>query len=54
LQDYSWPGNVRELQNVVERALIVCRGAVLRFDDLRTKQPMAQRNLAADAPGRIE
>jgi transcriptional regulator with GAF, ATPase, and Fis domain len=54
LQNYSWPGNVRELQNVVERSVIVSRGAVLRFDDLRTEQPMAQRNRAADAPGRIE
>jgi len=43
LQDYSWPGNVRELQNVIERALIVSRGGVLRFDDLRTEQPTSQR-----------
>jgi transcriptional regulator with GAF, ATPase, and Fis domain len=32
LQRYSWPGNVRELRNVVERALIVCRGSTLHFD----------------------
>jgi two-component system, NtrC family, response regulator AtoC len=25
LQTYAWPGNVRELQNVVERAVILCR-----------------------------
>ncbi|MBN1612549.1 MAG: sigma 54-interacting transcriptional regulator [Polyangiaceae bacterium] len=29
---YDWPGNVRELENTVERALILCRGALLRFD----------------------
>jgi two-component system response regulator AtoC len=23
---YAWPGNVRELENVIERALILCRG----------------------------
>jgi transcriptional regulator with GAF, ATPase, and Fis domain len=32
LDDYDWPGNVRELEHVVERAVIVSRGAPLRFD----------------------
>src|ERR1700739_2459947 len=31
-QSYSWPGNVRELQNVIERAVIVCDGEILRVD----------------------
>jgi transcriptional regulator with GAF, ATPase, and Fis domain len=31
---YPWPGNVRELENVIERALIVCKGAALTFDGL--------------------
>lgn len=26
LQNYRWPGNVRELENVMERAVLVCRG----------------------------
>ena len=34
LRAYRWPGNVRELQNVVERALILHRGAPLRFPEL--------------------
>ena len=34
LMDYGWPGNVRELENVVERAAVLCRGDVLRLDDL--------------------
>ncbi|MFN7135520.1 MAG: sigma-54-dependent transcriptional regulator, partial [Myxococcales bacterium] len=25
LKDYGWPGNVRELENVIERAIILCR-----------------------------
>jgi PAS domain S-box-containing protein len=29
---YSWPGNVRELKNVIERAVILSRGDVLRID----------------------
>lgn len=30
MQKYSWPGNVRELQNVLERAVILADGDVLR------------------------
>ncbi len=30
LVQYSWPGNVRELQNVIERAVILSTGGVLR------------------------
>jgi two-component system response regulator AtoC len=26
LEDYAWPGNVRELENVIERAVVLCRG----------------------------
>jgi len=36
LQSYAWPGNVRELQNVVERALVLSRGAQI---DLRYLPP---------------
>jgi len=34
LQDYHWPGNVRELENVVQRAIILAPGTMLRADDL--------------------
>ncbi|HVS01789.1 MAG TPA: sigma-54 dependent transcriptional regulator, partial [Thermoanaerobaculia bacterium] len=30
LQSYSWPGNVRELRNVIERAILLEKGEVLR------------------------
>jgi formate hydrogenlyase transcriptional activator len=30
---YDWPGNVRELGNVVERAMILSTGGLLRLDD---------------------
>lgn len=32
--NYSWPGNVRELENVIERAMILCPGEVIRLSDL--------------------
>jgi DNA-binding NtrC family response regulator len=28
-QAYDWPGNVRELRNLLERAVIVCEGAII-------------------------
>ncbi|MDP2271539.1 MAG: sigma-54 dependent transcriptional regulator [Archangium sp.] len=34
LLSYDWPGNVRELGNVIERAVVLARGADLTADDL--------------------
>lgn len=38
LTDYDWPGNIRELQNVLERALILCRGTPMSFPHLVSKK----------------
>jgi DNA-binding NtrC family response regulator len=35
LRGYSWPGNVRELGNVIERAVLMARGANIGPADLR-------------------
>jgi formate hydrogenlyase transcriptional activator len=45
-QRYSWPGNVRELENIIERAVILSPGKVLRAsrDDL---WPLFQTAIAA-------
>jgi formate hydrogenlyase transcriptional activator len=43
LTRYPWPGNIRELQNVIERAVILTSGPVLRVhtDDLRASSQSA-------------
>jgi Nif-specific regulatory protein len=45
LARYSWPGNVRELENVIERAVVVCRGPVVQDKHL----PRAVREPADDS-----
>jgi two-component system response regulator HydG len=35
LESYVWPGNVRELRNVMDRAVLLASGGVLRSGDLR-------------------
>jgi len=46
LKRYDWPGNVRELKNVIERAVILSRGKVLRLDlamsDILNAAPVAE------------
>lgn len=45
LARYHWPGNVRELENVVERAVILCRGTELEIplgDLKQTAEPAAE------------
>jgi two-component system response regulator AtoC len=49
LEEYPWPGNVRELENVLERAVLLCRRDTLTADllDLRT----ADHRAHDDRPG---
>jgi two-component system NtrC family response regulator len=48
----SWPGNVRELSNAIERAVIVCREAVITAADF-PPDPRAGRNPPAPAPAAV-
>jgi transcriptional regulator with GAF, ATPase, and Fis domain len=53
LEAYAWPGNVRELQHVIERAVLLSRGGVLRLDGALAEPEEAARaksNTSAPAP----
>ena len=41
LARYPWPGNIRELQNLIERAVILSAGPVLKIDSSELKQQAA-------------
>jgi DNA-binding NtrC family response regulator len=44
MSDYPWPGNVRELENVIERAVVLCRGDELTEADLPDGMVSATRD----------
>jgi PAS domain S-box-containing protein len=52
LKRYDWPGNIRELKNVIERAVILSRGKVLRLDlamsDILNPPAATQREIRED------
>ena len=45
---YDYPGNIRELENLVERAVLLCRGRVIDLEDLPAAVRPGERS--ADQP----
>jgi two-component system NtrC family response regulator len=54
LMRYDYPGNVRELENIVERAVVLCRGDTLTTQDLpiNLREGRAEATLERDRGGR--
>ncbi|HKS74330.1 MAG TPA: sigma-54 dependent transcriptional regulator [Terriglobales bacterium] len=51
--NYSWPGNVRELRNTLERAVIVCEGAVVETKHLPPGFGQTPVRTSADDPDAV-
>ena len=51
LAAHRWPGNVRELQNVIERSLVMSRGAELHITLSRSASLQTSRHSPNDPPG---
>jgi len=47
---YDYPGNVRELENIMERAVVICRGSVVLRDDLPFADLLREREAAPPGP----
>ena len=47
LKAHTWSGNIRELQNVIEKAVILSEGRVLKLSDLSLEEPTKQAPAAS-------
>ncbi len=48
---YHYPGNVRELENIIERAIVIARGAVLSVEDLPFQEALSSNATCSNDAG---
>jgi len=48
MAEYDWPGNVRELENVIQRAVVLCRGELIQPEDLPPKIARQEEPILSD------
>lgn len=57
MMDYNWPGNIRELENVIQHAIVMSNGNLVRTEDLPTevtKQKVISRHYMSKSLKDIE
>lgn len=52
LDGWTWPGNVRELENVIERAVVLCRERIIDLGDL--PRPLREHKSERTGPIRVD
>jgi DNA-binding NtrC family response regulator len=50
LMAYHWPGNVRELENVIERAMVIIKGNLIKAGDLHLSPQVMQQKRGSTSP----
>ena len=50
LMAYDWPGNVRELENVIERAMVITKGTLIKAEDLHLSPQVMKIQGATSLP----
>ena len=53
LETHTWPGNVRELRNVIERAVLFCRGPIVTVDELPPNLRGSGKGVTTNGPAPV-